>query len=251
MMNLTYPTSSFQRGYSLLEVSLSIMVVGVFVAAASVGLGGLTGAQALAQRGEQIIDVDSSITNFALLNHRLPCVDTDRDGYENCGSVNSKVGGLPYLSLALNASPDDVDIDQIIYGTYKQIDLTSHAELTSDQINEQAYLDRNDFRQALILAANQTFSPLHIHTTGDNERFGSENCATNRSQNVAYIIIHGGADDLTGDGSKFDGENANFITSGGAPCFSAPTRKTDLKYDDSVVLMGFETLLGRMTMARR
>jgi prepilin-type N-terminal cleavage/methylation domain-containing protein len=241
---------SDQAGFSLIELTISLLVVGVLTGVTAASYSGVTGGKTEEVLVANLGEISLSIANFALLNHRIPCVDTDSDGYENCEQPNAKVGGLPYLSISIDESPGELSESQLVYGVYRQLDLTAHVERTGNVMGEQGFLDRNDFRQALISAANEAFSVTHLHVTGDNALTGTEDCSANRSQNIAYILIDAGLRDRNNNGSKFDGENASFGQTG-VPCFSAPSRQSGVEYDDKVIAIGFESLLGRMSLARR
>lgn len=93
--------TSAQRGFSLLELALVLLVMG------AVGLVAWRLVPMLVQTADgnatdrQLHQAEQAVLGFALANGRLPCPDSDGDGTENCGS---HAGQLPLRTLGLSFS---------------------------------------------------------------------------------------------------------------------------------------------------
>lgn len=88
-----------QRGFSLLEMAMVLLVMG------AVGLVAWRLVPVLVQAADsegterQLQQVEQALLGFALANGRLPCPDSDGDGAENCGG---QAGQLPLRTLGLS-----------------------------------------------------------------------------------------------------------------------------------------------------
>ena len=245
----------------MLELSIVLVVVGVLLVAVMNFRS--PSRDRSAENADDFQDqIVLSIYDFAGRNFRLPCADTDGDGYEGAGSPGScttadtsyQVGGVPFKTLGL-LTPTVFGLGfekNFAYGVYRNTaidsDLAVLAERTSDVAGDSGYLQLDDFRKALRNAGatlSLATDSSRIHVTGDGASAGSLNCSTNRVRNIAFFVANGGGQDADGNGSPFDGVNAPLTwPSGGSTCIASPNAPVTALYDDKARAIGFAELLG-------
>jgi hypothetical protein len=210
----------------------------------------------------QLESINQSLITFAMKNKRLPCTDTNGDGYEGgatvgCGaSTTNQTGSVPYKTLGMNQMANtqtDLLKRNIIYGVYRNANATASSdadladlkERTLDTDTESQYYENNfDFIKALSNAINEANSDSFVYSTGTGT---NENCATVINDNHAYILVSSGIEDADNNGNVFDGVNANLNLNGsGTKCFSSALKRKNNSYDDVVMAMNFQSLLGRL-----
>jgi prepilin-type N-terminal cleavage/methylation domain-containing protein len=260
-------TRQSEHGYTMLELAIVLAVLGVLIVTVmhyrNPDADRTTTTASDFQ--EQII---ASIFDFAERNFRLPCADTDGNGFEGSGSpggctatdTNYVVGGVPYKSLGL-AIPSVLGNGyekRFIYGVYRKTnvtvtddaDLAMLKERTGDVAGDGGYLRMNDFKKALR-NAEATLPPAatdaaRINVTGEGgSTTGAINCSSNHVMNVAFFVVNGGASDADANGSLFDGaNNALSWPGGGSLCVAGPHAPGNSQYDDTVRAIGFSEILG-------
>lgn len=248
-------TGRWQSGFSLLEVTISIVVIGL-LAGASLGVWRPASERLDELRAESFIKVvQQAVIRFAQTSFRLPCPDTTGNGYENCGAGNT--GRVPYYTLGMELGGNVANVgnsyENLLYGVYRaaNADLAQLINRTGDNLGTGSLLDVNDFRQALMTAAAANTVATEVHVTGDGSTTGAENCAANRVANLAFVLISAGARDRDGDNNGFDGLNANWSANGGGSlCASSPLLRQSANYDDIVAAVSFQSLLGTVTQTR-
>lgn len=217
-------------GFSLLELIIVLVVVGVLASVSSVLYLGLLSKDG----GVQVTDaklksLSGSVIAFVKTHHRLPCPDNTGSGYEalNAGICSNgiQVGWLPYVSMGLSPPADS---ERAIYGVYR----TATADLAvSTTVN------------ILTAAASAVTSSNVIYMTGDGSTTnGTEDCINTVASNPAYIILAPG-EDRDGNGSNVDGVNQG-LPSG--RCFSAPSRGVDNIFDDRTISVSLYALLAEL-----
>ncbi len=97
---------SGQRGFTLIELSVVLLVVGLLLGTLLMPIATQYRIRETREAQKQIEEVRQALIGFAQSQGRLPCPDTDRDGLENgpgpgCGNNN---GFLPYASIGLPAT---------------------------------------------------------------------------------------------------------------------------------------------------
>ncbi len=93
----------WQHGFSLIEVMIVLVIVGVLAAGVIVGLGEFRSVQSVKAGTEKIETLKTQLLTFGQVNRFLPCPDINFDGFEDrtgeaCSSV---VGTAPYVDLGL------------------------------------------------------------------------------------------------------------------------------------------------------
>lgn len=231
-----------QSGYSLVELAIALVVVGI-VLVLIWNYMAVDARHSLSNSQRATLRLaDTAVTGFALAHARLPCPDSNGDGREDC--AGQAVGRLPFATIGM----PQARAGHIRYGVYRG---GSAAPL--DDADLAMVVDR------MPLLATQG-SPLY----GYEELLGAGNgidlCAALRHAakrpvdtslvhvttpardiNVAYAFALPGWHDADQAGDILDAANA---ASGTA--FEAPARVNDSLYDDRVVSVGFDRLMGRL-----
>ena len=246
------------QGFTLIELTVVLVIIGVIIGGVQSFYRGTIEVSDFVKINAQLESVNQSLITFAMKNKRLPCADTNGNGYEGdsssgCGTGAAyQTGAVPYKTLGMNqmaSSQTDLLKKNIIYGVYRNstndADLTRNKERTGDTNTESQYYENNfDFIKALSNAINATTSASYVYITGVNP---NENCSTNVAKNHAYILASSGLEDSDNNGNVFDGVNAALNLNGtGAKCFSSALKRKSNRYDDVVMVMNFQSLLGRL-----
>lgn len=243
------------KGFSLVEAAIALVVIGVISMATLQVYNSANYYKNQTLANKWLLETQEALVQFAQTNYRLPCPDTNLDGFENCGG-SIKTGLLPFYTLGLTVSSQigsaTAGHQNIIYGVYRNAsidaDLTVMAERTGDSIGDTNYQTINDFKKALSNASLvTTVVSSQPYITGDDETTGTENCSTTLVANGAFWLASSGGQDANEDGNPFDGVNTNLRHDGsGSNCFSAPTKRQNTEYIDRVSGLAFNELLGQL-----
>jgi prepilin-type N-terminal cleavage/methylation domain-containing protein len=249
------------KGFSLIELAIVLVVTGVILSTVQVFYSESVNVTKEVKLKAQLEAINQSLIIFAMKNKRLPCADTNGDGYEgsassDCGTgAANQTGAVPYKTLEMNQMGNvqtNLEKRNILYGVYRRgnvtasddADLVVLKERTGDTLTESQYYQNNfDFIKALSNANNNVFNNNNIYTAGNET---TVNCAT-ANDNYAYILTSSGVDDMDNDGNVFDGVNKDIKLDGtGTNCFSSAKQRKNKEYDDIVFLMHFQSLIGRL-----
>lgn len=233
-------------GYTLIELSVALVILGIVIMLVWRFVGFNTQyAISNAERGI-LRSADAALTGFALSNNRMPCPDTTGDGIEdNCATgTGAAVGRLPNVTIGLSQA----NSNQIRYGVYRgaSAPLITDADLAiandrmpmlaTNGIPLAGYdlfrSQRNgiDLCVGLRNASNMAVNPNLLHVVSPEGNI-----------NVAYALAIAGTSNADGAGGLLDANNAS-----ASPAFEAPSRVNTANYDDRVVAVGFDRLLGRL-----
>ncbi|WP_114972737.1 prepilin-type N-terminal cleavage/methylation domain-containing protein [Rhodoferax ferrireducens] len=219
------------RGFSMIEMAVSLVVIGLMVSGSAAYLGLFRSGNQLGTDA-QLVSLSESVMLFAGMRSRLPCPDTAGDGYEalvaGACPAGTQVGWLPYLSMGLSQPSAR---QRAIYGVYRN-PAADLAVSTAPATVQTA---------AVQLVPNIAF----VYVTGDGTTAqGAQNCAANVVSNPAFVLLASG-EDLDGDGLQVDGIHNTLPANG--RCFASPTRAVDTNFDDRTLAISSNALMARLT----
>ncbi|MDO9169823.1 MAG: prepilin-type N-terminal cleavage/methylation domain-containing protein [Methylobacter sp.] len=230
----------FQCGYSLPELALVIVVLGLLVIAATTvirdtqKMSDSVEAQALFRRA------DNALSGFVYANGRLPCpAAAGVAGVEDCGLTN---GVLPYQTLGMAAQLRNQEGLAFRYAVYAKTGATTlDAQLNKKSDRIQPFYatatplsstSQNlgnasdmDLCRALSNGWDATADATYAHTTDGNSL-----------HHIAYVLADPGAIDADQDGNLFDGYNVAGVK------FGLPSRGISANYDDQVHAVYFDEI---------
>lgn len=230
-------TGGAQRGFSLVETSLAVAIIGVLVAAAAggyVNVDQVTDRQQAERHGER---VRTAVRAFARSHGRLPCPDPmgGGDGWEgDCDADRDlETGRVPYRSLGLAMPEPGL---RAFYAVYRDAGAGADLARARDRSGN-GRVDNNDLVRGLRNAIDAGRPAARVHVVGET---GGGDCDNpERPRSVAYMLVMP-LGDRDGDGSRFDGPH---------PGSCALVHRQGPQHDnDDVVLTGaFMTLAARLT----
>ncbi|MEZ0186367.1 MAG: prepilin-type N-terminal cleavage/methylation domain-containing protein [Candidatus Reddybacter sp.] len=96
------PKSFSQFGFSLLEMAIVLLVIGLLLGGALVPLSVQIEKRDRDTTRSQLLDMREALVGYALVNGRLPCPDSDGDGFMDIATTcNSDEGDYPWADLGL------------------------------------------------------------------------------------------------------------------------------------------------------
>lgn len=233
------PRRRTATGFSLIEVAIVVLIIGVVAAIAMGAFSSAFGSRNERSAGATGNTIIGAMFAYAKQHHRLPCPDNDGDAREDgIGSAclnGLQVGQVPYQSIGLAVPPT---VEKAMYAVYR------NPSINADLVAPVAGVpQRSDLQHALQAAARSAgVNPSYVYITGDGERTGAIDCASNPLLHPAFVIVVP-LRDRDGNGSAFDGVDTALL-SGSSLCAASPSRAPDAVFDDHVALVGFSTLLG-------
>lgn len=234
-----FPSSrGTQRGFSLLEVSVVLVVAGLMSWAAFSGYETVSAQQEIERGRAEAHQLQSVLRAYALRHGRLPCPDAAGSGYESLTAgrctVGTQVGWFPYTSVGL-ATPDDrLRARYSVFrganaDTAQDADLAVAMERTGDVAGADTFEDVTDLIVALNNASRLTLVTTRTHITGDGGASGNIDCSANTFMAVAYWVVVP-LQDRDNDGSRLDSPHAMANVCAASP--ATPLRRVS---DDVVV----------------
>jgi prepilin-type N-terminal cleavage/methylation domain-containing protein len=200
------------RGFSLIEIAIVMVIIGVLAGGSVSMVGILTKRKARIETIDYLNSAMAALISFADINGRLPWADTNGDGTENSGAAS---GNLPYQSLRL--SPTD---------PYNR---TLRYELNAN-------LGSNLSTSCTALKSGLTGGPEVVDADGAGSAFP-----------IAAILVSAGTQDADSDGNVFDDIIAGIHqgdNSDGNPNYIRHPSVNN--FDDLVVYMGENELYGKI-----
>lgn len=254
-----------QCGFTLLEVTLVVLIMGVFLTtimfARNQGASKSTASEA--------VFMDSAVAaifQFAKRNNRLPCPDVNGDGLEDGAAgvcpVGVHSGGIPYLTLEFPlSSPVGTGLDrQFVYSVFrgdsaaaKDLTLSAERSVPLHVAPHISYANLDDFKQALINATSAAVDASNLYVTGNDANSGAANCSSSKVENVAFVVASSGARNADQLGLDFDGPNLpnagwdgtnKWDSVKAVTCYAGPGKPMTDRYDDQVRAVGFTELMG-------
>lgn len=229
-----------ERGVSLIELAVVLVAIGL-VTLVLVQFLQVTTQERRDTAGRDLLQrADDALLAFAMINSRLPCVDSDDDGIENCAPGDTtQVGRLPYRTLGL----PDASARLVRYGVLRRPDPSrrdADLALLRDRFapmrvnqgiaTEWPLGNRNglDLCWALRSAQEAPASADFLHVARPD-------APSSMADHVAYAMA------LPAPGDPFSSHQA-----GNAPIFDSPRRRASAGYGDRVLAVGLDQLWTRM-----
>jgi hypothetical protein len=235
-----------QRGINLIELSITLVVMGLVLAATWQMMPRLQNLPLFKSNsvnaGTTIEQAQRALEGFILANGRLPCPDStaDNKGLEQCANGAVK-GWLPTKTLGISLS------EPVRYGVYREsnVNLALDKDLAAMK-NRYSPLLPNDLKTSY--AAFEKNNPLDFCIASLNlaEQRGTFLTAGSSSVPIAYGLAVAGLRnaDGDGDGNFFDGLNSESSTNiGRFEMQGAPKVQT---YDDETRTVGAAELFERL-----
>ena len=200
------------RGFTLIEIAIVMVIIGVLAGGGVSLLGLLTQRKARTETIDYLKQAQAALISFADINGRLPWADTSGDGAENSAAA---AGNLPYQTLRL--SPTD---------PYKR---TLRYEINAN------------------LGTNLTAScgALRSGLTGGPDVVDADGAAS--SFPIAAILVSAGTMDADSDGNVFDDINTGVHQGDNRDGNPNYIRHPSIdNFDDLVVYVGENELYGKI-----
>lgn len=234
-----------EQGFTLIELAIVLVVIGLLYAIWSYTVPWIEEESMQERTRARMEETRQALLAFARTNHRLPCPDTNDNGFENCAAA---VGSVPYETLLLPAPVQDARHVLLTYALYRNagasadLGVLRHRIDTLDDVDGAnvvtGTLDACDFCEALrngSATAGAGFASTSIQLTAGG-------CGSGNLLNQAFVLAASGLEDADGDGALFDGDNA------AAPntCFASTQQGRSADYDDVVSAVSFKQLIGEL-----
>jgi prepilin-type N-terminal cleavage/methylation domain-containing protein len=235
---------SSQSGFSIIELSASIVILGLIISALIGLYTHLEGKYRHVDLVQSIQEANEAIAGFIFSKGRLPCPSVDNNGSENCTIAK---GFLPYKALGMPTQIRNSAGLALRYAVYLKTDtMMQDTELDilkdryrpfiadgSPPVGQEktlGNLNNLDFCQALnaATAAPDDSTLVHVGNAGSLEH-------------VAYLLLDPGAGDADGDGNSLDEVNAVADLA-----FDRPNFLATFNNDDRVFVTYFNQLWGKL-----
>jgi prepilin-type N-terminal cleavage/methylation domain-containing protein len=222
-------TRRAQRGFSLIELAVAVLVIALLLGSILVPLGTQVEQRRISDSRRALEEIREALIGFAIINGRLPCPDTDSDpsaagyGLEEaaCSADPVTEGYLPWKTLGV-AEMDAWGIRRTV--------------AASPRIGDWRYrVDRN-FAVTFTLATAFGADALTV-------RDSTGNALTSTSERPVAIIFSAGAN------TTADGQNAltSFEATSGIYQADVPSAT----FDDILIWISRPILFNRMVAAAR
>lgn len=235
---MTASTDTRQRGFSLLELAVVLVVLGLVTLLVVQFLGTASRERHEVASRDLLTRADDALLAYAMVNSRLPCPASNGNGNEDCNS--HQIGQLPYKTLGL----PDANARRIRYGVLRRPALRkTDADLTRR-------LDRHDPLQVI---AGETAIEMPLGQVNGLDLCWAIRTAGVLPMDTQYLhvaratqpdhieshIAYAVALPRVGDG--FSNHQ-----SGDLPVFDSPRRPQETNFHDRIVAVGLDQLWARM-----
>ncbi|MFZ0131441.1 MAG: prepilin-type N-terminal cleavage/methylation domain-containing protein [Desulfobacterales bacterium] len=211
-LRLSFVLLAQQRGFSLIEIAIVMVIIGLLAGGGISVMGILTQRKARNETIDYLKQAEAALVSFAGINGRLPWADTSANGNENSGA---SAGTLPYQTLKLlPTDPNKRSLKYALNGNLGTDRATSCTALRVGLAGGPAVVD------------------------GDGAAIPVQ---------VAAVLVSAGVRDADGDGNIFDrigtGTHQGDNTDGSPNYLRYPPIDV---FDDLVVYLGENLLYGEI-----
>lgn len=213
--------SRYTKGFTLIELSISLVVIGVIV-----GIVAQLYPKVLEKSNIEKVEfineiADQTIVSYLAVNGRLPCPATDGLGNQNCAV---KQGDLPFRTLGLGGQLHNEAGLPLAYALYSQINPTATLDTQLEVLKDRyaPYIATDDNAVGVVPVGNSTIlntgSPNGLDTCQALKTASSlvGVAVTNLyvdtgvlTEHVAYVLHDSGTSDADGINGLADGINNN------------------------------------------
>lgn len=233
-------TARRSRGFSLLEVTIVLVIAGLLSWASFTAYQTVSEQQERERAQSLARQMQGSVRAFAMRHGRLPCPDggATATGYESLTAgactAGQEVGWFPYVAMDMEVPQEALRaryaVSRAANATVAQdADLAVVKERTGDVSGDRNFQDINDLIVALGNSAGLAFSASRAFLTGDAGAAGAIDCGSNRVMNVAYWLVIP-LNDRSGDGQRLDPPHTL-----NSPCVTSPNAPVRADADDVVL----------------
>jgi prepilin-type N-terminal cleavage/methylation domain-containing protein len=237
-----------QDGFSLVEMAVAMAVLGLLAWTVTSAYGNADAVRERDRARQEGEALREAMRAFALANARLPCPDSDGDGWEgdaagNCAAAVES-GQFPFRSVGRDLPEAGYRPAYAVYRAANDAvpaldaDLAVAKERGSDVVGGRHYRDVIDLVLALGNAAATAAPGSHVRLTGDAAAAGAIDCAGNVRSTPAYFLVFP-LRDRSGVGDRFDS-----VHGPGSNCAYAPATALAHDRDDVVVAEAADVLAG-------
>jgi len=237
------------KGYTLIELSVAVMIIGFVVTILANIYPKITESSAKQLSVSQSVKLEETMLGFIFATGRLPCPAEDMNGIENCALEK---GELPYRTLGLATPVRNQAGVALRYAVFdKALTGSADIELTALKDRYQAFITTDDnsvnnrpvaqhsilntgnpnsidMCQALLSGSKTTNDATKLHT-GSGAGL----------KHIAYLIHDMGLEDADSVNGLFDGSNTITATD---MQFNAPTDIALTTNEDRVYVKSFDQL---------
>jgi prepilin-type N-terminal cleavage/methylation domain-containing protein len=251
-----------QRGFSLLEIAIVLVVISILLAAVAVPLAGQLDQQRTNETNRQLEVAKEALIGFAQSNGRLPCPSTTiKKGRESVidpvqGTCDAYVGLLPAVTLGLSPLDDDGFAVDAWSGSVNRIryavaDINTAGGADCAITRQHALTRRNGIRDVgttcLNNAANEaTFTWLKVCAVRPNGAAGAATACTSVLNGMAPFVVYSVGKNATnatpGADEAHNLDADRFLVSHAPAAATSPTGE----FDDLVTWGSLSTLFARM-----
>ena len=236
-------------GYTLIEMSIAVMIIGLVVTVLADLYPKVTESSAKKQSEIQTERLERAILGFVFAQGRLPCPSADINGIENCALQK---GDFPFRTLGMSSPIRNQAGLALRYAVFdKALTGAADMELTVLKDRYEAYIatDNNSVgitpvaqHSVLNVGAPNGLDFCHALSNGSSTSNDSTYLHTGSGaslEHVAYLIHDSGLSDADNVNGVFDGNNTSTATDLG---FDQPSNITGHSNDDYVYVKSFNQL---------
>lgn len=230
----------YSKGFSLIELAVVIVIVGLIIAAIPILVPNFSQLFSEKRSIDNTVLIGQNLKGFAITHSRLPCPDINNDGLEDCADA-VQVGTVPHKTLNLADTATNIYGIPLQYGVYRAATLIDSTDADLAVLKDRyapilpdgetsSHSNGLDFCWALRNAIQSANSELYPHVT------------VSGPLNQAFILADAGYFNADADAADnlFDGINATGVG------FEDPQKPITAYYDDRVYSVGFHQLSGEL-----